>query len=138
MGRLIAQAGNTVVPAVLAVESLGYEVVVDGAGVLARRGDESYLAEDLVALLGLVRLVELRSWEWRANDDEIPRDASSLRLGVRRRDRHDRADRGRWVRGAQRVWAGVPGRRRWLPQGALVGPASGTAPYHRQSVWRGR
>jgi hypothetical protein len=71
MGWFIAQAGNTVVPAVLAVESLGYEVVVDGAGVRARRGDESYLAEDAVALLGLIRLVELRSWEWRANEDEI-------------------------------------------------------------------
>jgi hypothetical protein len=71
MERSIAQAGNTVVPAALAVESLGFEVVVHGHRVHAQRGDESYIADDAVALLGLVRLVELRSWEWQASDDEI-------------------------------------------------------------------
>jgi hypothetical protein len=71
MGKSIAQAGNTVVPAVLAVESLGYEVVAQGDRVLARQGDESYDAEDPVALLGLIRLVELRSWDWHASDEDI-------------------------------------------------------------------
>jgi hypothetical protein len=46
---------------------------VDGVGVRAHKGDESYFAEDPVAVLGLIRLVELRSWEWRASDDEIDR-----------------------------------------------------------------
>jgi hypothetical protein len=71
MEMSIAQAGNTVVPAVLAVESLGFEVIVHGDRVHAQRGEESYIADDPVALLGLIRLVEVRSWEWRANDEEI-------------------------------------------------------------------
>jgi len=49
--RRIVAAGNRVVPAVLA--------------------DEAYKAEDPVAVLGLVRLVELRGWERRAGDAEI-------------------------------------------------------------------
>lgn len=79
MGDFIAQGGNTVVPAVLAIESLGYEVEVDRDGVHARAGDQSFVAEDPVALLGLIRLVELRSREWRASDAEI--EATLRRFG---------------------------------------------------------
>ena len=72
----IAAAGNTVVPALLALEKLGFNVSVgrDGGGrdlFEATRGDESYLAEDPVSVLGLVKLIEMRSWEWRPSDLEI-------------------------------------------------------------------
>ena len=71
MQKRIEQAGNTVVPAVLAVESLGFDVEVRDERMCARRADEEYVAEDPAALLGLIRLVELRSWDWSAGDDEI-------------------------------------------------------------------
>jgi hypothetical protein len=80
MGKAIAQAANTVVPAVLAVEALGFEVVSVGDGVRARRDDEEYVAGDPVALLGLIRIVELRSWAWQATDQEI--DQTLNRLGL--------------------------------------------------------
>ena len=35
------------------------------------RGDESYLADDPVAALGLVKLIEERGWEWQPSDEEI-------------------------------------------------------------------
>ena len=69
--RFIAQAGNTVVPAVLAIESLGFAVSAAEGAIRAERGDEAYLAEDPVALLGLIRLIEVRSWDWHASDEEI-------------------------------------------------------------------
>jgi hypothetical protein len=52
----------------------------DGQQVYARRGSEEYAAEDSVALLGLIRLIELRSWEWSASDDEI--DETLRRFGI--------------------------------------------------------
>jgi hypothetical protein len=39
--------------------------------IAAHRGDEEYVADDPVALLGLIRLVELRSRTWYASDEEI-------------------------------------------------------------------
>jgi hypothetical protein len=80
MDRRIVQAGNTAVPALLAVESLGFVVEVRGDSVYARRGQEEYEAEDPVALLGLIRLVELRSWDWGASDAEI--DETLRRYGM--------------------------------------------------------
>ena len=81
MHRRIHQAGNTVVPALLAVESLGFTMDVRSDGVSAMRGDEEYAAEDPVALLGLIRLVQLRSWEWAASDDEIAKTLSRFGIG---------------------------------------------------------
>jgi hypothetical protein len=73
--KQIASAGNTVVPALLALERLGFTVSVERDGPFeifrATRGEESYLADDPVCVLGLVRLVETRGWEWRAGDAEI-------------------------------------------------------------------
>ena len=80
MDRRIVQAGNTVVPALLAVESLGFVVEVRGDCVYARRGQDEYGAEDPVALLGLIRLVELRSWDWGASDVQI--DETLRRYGM--------------------------------------------------------
>jgi hypothetical protein len=77
MNKSIAAAGNTVVPAVLALEDHGFKVsrvlVGDHEVYRAARGDEAYTAEDPVTVLGLVRLVELRTWDWRASDSEIER-----------------------------------------------------------------
>lgn len=80
MDRRVVQAGNTVVPALLAVESLGFIIEVSGDSVSARRGQEEYGAEDPVALLGLIRLVELRSWDWSPSDEQI--DETLRRYGM--------------------------------------------------------
>jgi hypothetical protein len=48
----------------------------------AVRGEDSFIAPDPVALLGLIRLVELRGWKWAATDAEIENtlQRSELRL----------------------------------------------------------
>jgi hypothetical protein len=47
----------------------------------ASRGDERYVADDPVAVLGLVRLVDIRGWEWTASDAEIGAAVQRFRLG---------------------------------------------------------
>lgn len=73
--KQIASAGNTVVPAILTLEKLGFAISVEregqGAIVRAMRDGECYLADDPVAVLGLVKLIEIRNWEWSASDREI-------------------------------------------------------------------
>ena len=71
MDNQIAAAANTVVPALLALESLGYAVVVDGSLVVATADNERFAADDPVTVLGLIKLIEARSWNWRASDEEI-------------------------------------------------------------------
>lgn len=71
MDNQIAAAANTVVPALLALESLGYTVTVDGSLVVATASNERFAADDPVTVLGLVKLIETRSWNWRASDEEI-------------------------------------------------------------------
>ncbi len=64
----IAAAGNTVVPALLALEALGFRVDITGDGerptCRATRGQEVYVADEPVSVLGLVKLVEVRGWNW--------------------------------------------------------------------------
>lgn len=79
MTNRIAQAGNTVVPAVLALEALGFEVAKAGGIVRASKDGNEYLAEDPVAVLGLVKLIETRTWDWTASDSDI--DGTLRRLG---------------------------------------------------------
>jgi hypothetical protein len=67
----IAQAGNTVVPAILALEELGLVVDVQADQVVASSSAVRFIAEDPVAVLGLVRLLELRGADWMAKDEDI-------------------------------------------------------------------
>lgn len=64
------QAGNTVVPAILALRALGFVVEQQGDGFVARTGSARFSADDPVAVLGLVKLAESRR-PWRATDSEI-------------------------------------------------------------------
>lgn len=69
-GAEIAQAANTVVPAILALERLGFTVSQqDGLFVASAEGSR-FVAEDPVALLGLIKLVESRR-PWSATDAEV-------------------------------------------------------------------
>ena len=74
---IIAAAGNTVVPGILALEAAGFEVTIQARAnrttVQAVRNGEVYTAEDPVTVLGLVKLVELRGEAWQATDDQIAR-----------------------------------------------------------------
>jgi hypothetical protein len=37
----------------------------------ATKGDEEYMADDPVTVLGLIKLVEMRGREWRPTDEQI-------------------------------------------------------------------
>jgi hypothetical protein len=78
--RTIAEAGNTVVPAFLALEAAGLQVSALDADLLeAVSAEGRYVADNPLALLGLVKLVELRGWSWEAEDEQI--DAVMARFG---------------------------------------------------------
>jgi hypothetical protein len=84
----ISAAGNTVVPAILALEDLGFAISVERVAgqqvIRAVRGDETYVADDPVAVLGLVKLVEARSSQWRAADSDVERVMTQYQLGLSR------------------------------------------------------
>lgn len=79
MSERIASAGNTVVPAVLALESLGYTVMRRDSG-REPPNDEwwtatgplgEFIAEDPVMVLGLVAMRDTRGPDWKPTDAEI-------------------------------------------------------------------
>ena len=72
----ISGAGNVVVPAYLALQQMGYRVRCEKLA----SGEEDWIAEsdtavfsapDVIMLLGLAKLGELRGEDWRASDAEI-------------------------------------------------------------------
>lgn len=74
----IASAGNTVVPAYLALLAKGYLVSRDPLApgsaeeTWRAQGDGlEFLAEDPVTLLGLVAMFETRGTDWKASDLDI-------------------------------------------------------------------
>jgi hypothetical protein len=69
-GVEFSAAGDTVVPAILALRDLGFVVEKEDQGFVARLPNASFRADDPVAVLGLVKLAELRR-PWRATDNEI-------------------------------------------------------------------
>ena len=73
------------VPGLLVLESLGFTVSVERNAavdfVRATRGAETYVGEDPVAVLGLVKLIEIRGWGWEAADIEIDQVLQRYRLG---------------------------------------------------------
>ena len=75
---VLASAGNTVVPAYLALQQKGYSVRTvktpdSGAEELcfAEDAGHRFVAEDPLLLLALVALYETRGQEWQATDDQI-------------------------------------------------------------------
>jgi len=79
MAAIIVQAGNTVVPAFLALEELGFKVTIEGGSIVAASENGRFVADDPVAVLGLIKLVETRGWDWSASDEQI--DAAVGRFG---------------------------------------------------------
>lgn len=75
----LSPAGNTVVPAILALRALGFTVSHTGTDFVARLGNSRFQADDPVAILGLVKLVEIPR-PWRASDAEIDQVITELEL----------------------------------------------------------
>ena len=73
----IADAGNTTVPAYLALLAKGYSVDrrpasnETGEVWTATSADHGFSADDIVSVLGLVAMFETRGAEWKASDREI-------------------------------------------------------------------
>ncbi len=71
----IADAGNTIVPCILALRSMGFTVRTEEVENRVLWKAESsllrFIADDPVALLGLVAMRESRGQHWKAADDEI-------------------------------------------------------------------
>jgi hypothetical protein len=79
MKPTIADAGNTLVPAYLALQQRGLHVSRDASLPsdsseplwVAENSSHRFIAEDFIALLGLVALHETRGDGWQASDQEI-------------------------------------------------------------------
>jgi len=68
---LICAAGNVAAPAWLALQHKGYVVTVVGDACYAEKEGRRFMADNVLALLGLVSMVEVRGPDWAATDDEI-------------------------------------------------------------------
>jgi hypothetical protein len=82
MNRILL-APNTVVPALLVLERESFSITFrEGRvkGWKAVRDDEEYTAEDPIQLLGLLKLVEARGWDWNASAAEIKAAIERYRL----------------------------------------------------------
>jgi hypothetical protein len=67
----ITAAGNTEVPAYLALVAKGYQVSMTGDLWLAQKDQNFFSASGPLELLGLVAMAEIRGVNWRATDEEI-------------------------------------------------------------------
>lgn len=67
----LANAANVMVRSYLAISSKGYAVQWQGDLMIAERGDNQFIAEGPLELLGLIALAETRGENWQANDAEI-------------------------------------------------------------------
>lgn len=68
----LAIAGNTLVPAILALERAGFVVSVNEERLfVAARAEDVFIADSPESVLGLIKLVELRGQAWTATDAEI-------------------------------------------------------------------
>ncbi len=70
---IIAAAGNTLAPALACIRASGYTVTAAPHGKLLRAEGPTatLIADDLLSLLGLVKLHEMRGLEWRPTDTEV-------------------------------------------------------------------
>lgn len=73
---LICAAGNAVVPSYLALKSRGYDVQRMSSGQddetwCAEKDGVRFQADNVIELLGLVTMYEIRGVNWQAADEEI-------------------------------------------------------------------
>ena len=82
--KRIGATGHTVIPALLALEQLGFEVTISNSSVrqttTAIRGEEEYFADDPVTVLGLIKLIEVRTWQTSVSDTKLEKVMQEYRL----------------------------------------------------------
>jgi hypothetical protein len=67
----LASAANLLTPAYLTVIDRGYAVGKDGDMLTATKGDDTFIAEDPISLLGIIAVAEARGENWQATDEQI-------------------------------------------------------------------
>lgn len=72
----IANAGNTEVPVYLAIKKLGYKLSCEKRNNneewwFAENDKQKFVASNLLELLGLIAMRDIRGMKWKAQDNEI-------------------------------------------------------------------
>ena len=69
----LANAGNVIIPAIKVIRSLGFSLRLDKQSGLfkAEKDGNSFRAEDPVAVLGLIKIHEIKGADWRVSDKEL-------------------------------------------------------------------
>lgn len=67
----VTSASNTLAAALSTLRQSGYTVTLTTEGYRAENASASLLAEDLLQLLGLARLLEVRGVAWPPTDEEV-------------------------------------------------------------------
>jgi hypothetical protein len=69
----LSSAANVVTPAYLVLLAKGYEVSLSGPlqQWIATKGEDTFVGDSTIELLGLISIAETRGNDWRASDDEI-------------------------------------------------------------------
>jgi hypothetical protein len=67
----IASAANVLTPAYLTIVAKGYAVRSEGDLLVATKGDDTFIAEDPILLLGVIAVGECRGEDWQATDAQI-------------------------------------------------------------------
>ncbi len=69
----LASAGNVIIPAIKIIEELGYELRVEKADQLfiAENGKNTFIGEDPITILGLIKIYEVKGESWQMQDAEI-------------------------------------------------------------------
>ena len=67
----LASAANVDTPAYLTLLSKGYALKLQGSLWIAEKGEDSFIGDNPIELLGLISLAEVRGENWRASDEEI-------------------------------------------------------------------
>ena len=67
----LSDAANLMAPAYQVILAKGYSVRAEQDLMVAVKGDDRFVAENPVALLGVIALAEARAEHWQATDAEI-------------------------------------------------------------------
>lgn len=66
----LAAAANLLTPAYLTLLAKGFVVRCDGDLMIAEKGQDRFVAEDPILLLGITAIAETRGEQWQASDEE--------------------------------------------------------------------